>query len=76
MNKGNCVLTATDALFALHCALVVYNRDTLRYDGEVVARESITKLHGRGVAALTMRSLAELRLLIVNEMHEAGRAIG
>jgi hypothetical protein len=52
MHEGNSVLTATDALFGLHRALCAYVRDTLRHDGEAIARDAITRAHGAGVAAL------------------------
>jgi hypothetical protein len=68
MDEGGCVLACTDAVLDLHRALVAYTRDTLRHDGENVARETIVKMYGAGVAALTMRSLDELRSLIVHEM--------
>jgi hypothetical protein len=68
MREGNCVLTCTDALFKLHRALCVYTRDTLRHDGEEVARDAIVRVHGAGVAVLTKASLDEVRKLIIHEM--------
>jgi hypothetical protein len=71
MNEGNSVLTCNDAMFGLRRELVAYRRDTLRLDGETIAYETMVKAHGAGVAALTLRSLAELRRLITHEMRAA-----
>jgi hypothetical protein len=68
IREGGCVLTSTDAMFKLHRAMGDYQSTTLRQDGEKVTREAIEGVHGNGVAALTMRALAELRRLIVHEM--------
>jgi hypothetical protein len=68
LHEHGCVLSCTDAMLNLHRALVTYTRDTLRHDGEDIARDAITRTHGAGVTALTMRALAELRVLLVNEM--------
>jgi hypothetical protein len=76
MRENGCVMTCVDATHALHRALVTYTHCTLRRDGEVVARETIMREHGAGVAALVARSLAELRALITTEMHEAGQRAG
>jgi hypothetical protein len=68
MDEGGCVLACVDVMFALHRALTAYTHNTLLYDGEAVARDAITQVHGRGVAALTMFTLDELRALITREM--------
>jgi hypothetical protein len=68
LHEHGCVLLATDAMVSLHRALVSYQRDTLLFDGEAVAREAVIRGHGVGVAALVLRALAELRILITREM--------
>jgi hypothetical protein len=76
MDEGRCVLTCVDATFALHRALVAYQRGTLRFDGLDVAYQSIIQTHGAGVAQLVRRSLDELRQRLVAEMQSLhGRMI-
>jgi hypothetical protein len=68
MNPDGCVYTATTAIHDLHRALIAYRRDTLRLDGEAIVQKAMVNAHGAGIAGLTLRSLAELRGLITNEM--------
>jgi hypothetical protein len=68
LGETGCVYHCVDTTHRLHRALVAYRHDTLRHDGEEIAYNTVTQSHGRGVAALTMRALAELRLLITREM--------
>jgi hypothetical protein len=68
LTERGCVTSCTSAMVDLHRTLVAYRRDTLRLDGEDASCETIARAHGAGVAALTMRALAELRELITNEM--------
>jgi hypothetical protein len=55
-------------MVTLHRSLVTYRRCTLRSDGEAVSHETITRVHGAGVATLVLRALAELRGLLVHSM--------
>jgi hypothetical protein len=73
LREGGCVYGCVDVMFNLHRALASYQHATLRHDGEDIARDAITRTHGVGVTALTMRALAELRVLIVNEMQSLSR---
>jgi hypothetical protein len=68
LHEGGCVTLCVDVMFALHRALITYQRTTLRFDGEDVAHDAITRTHGVGVTALVLRALAELRILITREM--------
>jgi hypothetical protein len=68
MHEGKCVLTAVDTQFTLHRALTDYRRRTLEANGEMVAREAITRAYGGGISLLTWNALVGLRELITNEM--------
>ena len=68
LTEGGCVMSCTNAMLTLHRALVSYQLCTLRCDGETLSYETITRVHGAGVAALVMRALGELRGLITHEM--------
>jgi hypothetical protein len=68
LHEGGSVTSCTSAMLTLHRALVSYQLCTLRRDGEDFSHETITRVHGAGVAALVMRALGELRVLITHEM--------
>jgi hypothetical protein len=61
LREGGCVLNCTDAMIALHRAIVTFQRDSVRYDGLDVASAAIENEYGAGVADLVMFSLASLR---------------
>src|SRR5215472_8622226 len=65
--EGGAVMACVDANFALHRALIVYRNETVRYDGEVVARATIMQSHGAGIAERTMQALHDLRELIARD---------
>jgi hypothetical protein len=65
--EGGAAMACVDANFNLHKALNAYRRETLRYDGEAVARETITRSHGAGIADRTLQALHDLRELIPRE---------
>jgi hypothetical protein len=68
LRNGGCVMVSTNATFDLHAALSRYKSETLRFDGEELARDSINRNYGAAVALLTMTALEETRKIIVAEM--------
>jgi hypothetical protein len=68
MREGGSVMTATDALIALHRALINYKNGALRFDGEDIVRDSLNRNYGAGVALLVVESLTQVRQFIVREM--------
>jgi hypothetical protein len=66
--EGSGTMVCVDALFALHKALVRYQAETLRFDGDSVASDSIARNYGAGTAMLTMQALDGVREAIALEM--------
>jgi hypothetical protein len=73
-------MRATDILAALHRAMCVYQRDTLRSDATKVAWGALDHAVGGAIAALVMGGLDRLRAELTQRMQalpwsslEAGR---